>query len=74
MRIVDDELWQAVRARQGDIAEKYANVTEAVREHHKKNRLNGARRIGQLLRELHGQHVWIGRVSIDRQPVSFLTD
>lgn len=43
LRIVDDELWQAVRARQGEIAEKFANVTEAVRTHHKKIRLNGAR-------------------------------
>lgn len=49
LRIVDDELWQAVRARQGEIAEKFANVTEAVRAHHKKNRLNGARRPKSLL-------------------------
>ena len=34
LRIVDDALWHAVSARQGEIAEKYANVTEAVREHH----------------------------------------
>ncbi len=49
LRIVDDELWQAVRARQGEIAEKFANVTEAVRAHHRKNRLNGARRPKSLL-------------------------
>ncbi|WP_265519334.1 recombinase family protein [Nitratireductor luteus] len=49
LRIVDDELWQAVRARQGEIAEKYANVAEAIREHHKKNRLNGVRRPRSLL-------------------------
>ncbi|WP_206614909.1 recombinase zinc beta ribbon domain-containing protein, partial [Paenirhodobacter populi] len=49
LRIVDDELWQAVRARQGVIAEKFANVTEAVRAHHRKNRLNGARRPKSLL-------------------------
>ncbi len=49
LRIVDDELWQSVRARQGEIAEKYANVTEAVRKHHKKNRLNGTRRPKSLL-------------------------
>jgi len=49
LRIVDDELWQSVRARQGVIAEKYANVTEAVRKHHKKNRLNGTRRPKSLL-------------------------
>lgn len=44
LRIIDDELWRAVRERQGEIAETFANVTEAVRAHHKKNRLNGARR------------------------------
>ncbi|PRD40515.1 recombinase family protein [Phyllobacterium phragmitis] len=49
LRIVDDELWQAVRERQGEIAEKFANVTESVRAHHKKNRLNGARRPKSLL-------------------------
>ena len=49
LRIVDDDLWQAVRERQGKIADKYANVTEAVREHHKKNRLNGTRRPRSLL-------------------------
>ncbi|MFV0336574.1 MAG: recombinase zinc beta ribbon domain-containing protein, partial [Tropicimonas sp.] len=49
LRIVDDELWQAVRQRQGQIAAKYANVTEAVRKHHKTNRLNGARRPRSLL-------------------------
>ena len=49
LRIVDDQLWQAVRTRQSEIAEKFANVTEAVRAHHKKNRLNGARRPKSLL-------------------------
>nr|WP_255696926.1 recombinase family protein [Sandaracinobacteroides sayramensis] len=49
LRIVDDELWQSVRVRQGAIAEKFANVTEAVRKHHKKNRLNGTRRPKSLL-------------------------
>ncbi|MEO1986477.1 MAG: recombinase family protein [Martelella sp.] len=49
LRIVDDALWQAVRERQGIIAEKYASVTEAVRKHHKKNRLNGRRRPQSLL-------------------------
>ncbi|PRA84988.1 recombinase family protein [Ochrobactrum sp. MYb29] len=49
LRIVDDELWQSVRARQGEIAEKYINVTEAVQKHHKKNRLNGTRRPKSLL-------------------------
>ncbi|WP_353618446.1 recombinase family protein [Boseongicola sp. H5] len=49
LRIVDDQLWQAVRKRQSKIAEKYANVTDAVRKHHKKNRLNGKRRPQSLL-------------------------
>nr|WP_085503259.1 recombinase family protein [Paracoccus sp. J56] len=49
LRIVDDELWHSVRVRQGEIAEKFANVTEAVRKHHKKNRLNGTRRPRSLL-------------------------
>ena len=49
LRIVDDALWQAVRERQGVIAEKYASVTEAVRKHHKKNQLNGKRRPQSLL-------------------------
>jgi hypothetical protein len=49
LRIVDDELWQSVKTRQGEIAEKYVNVTEAVREHHRSNRLNGVRRPKSLL-------------------------
>ena len=49
LRIVDDALWQAVRARQTEIAEQYANVTEAVREHHERNRLSGTRRPRSLL-------------------------
>ena len=49
LRIVDDKLWQAVKARQSEIADKYVNVTEAVREHHANNRLNGARRPKSLL-------------------------
>ncbi|WP_343316107.1 recombinase family protein [Brucella sp. BE17] len=49
LRIVDDELWHSVRVRQAEIAEKFANVTEAVRKHHKKNRLNGTRRPKSLL-------------------------
>jgi hypothetical protein len=43
LRIIDDELWQAVKARQSEIADKYVNVTEAIREAHS-NRLNGLRR------------------------------
>ncbi|MEW9613862.1 recombinase family protein [Shinella sp. S4-D37] len=49
LRIVGDELWQAVRARRGEIAEKLTKVTGAVRAHQKKNRLNGARRPKSLL-------------------------
>ncbi|WP_319798705.1 recombinase family protein [Nitrobacter sp.] len=49
LRIVDDKLWQAVRKRQGKIAEKFVNVREAVREHHRTNRLNSARRPRSLL-------------------------
>ncbi len=49
LRIVDDELWQVVRERQGEIAEKFVNVTEALRKHHRKNKLNGARRPRTLL-------------------------
>jgi hypothetical protein len=49
LRIVDDKLWQAVRKRQGKIAEKFVNITEAVREHHRTNRLNVARRPRSLL-------------------------
>ncbi len=52
LRIVDDERWQAVRARQGEIAEKFANITEAVRARHEKNRLNGARRPKSLRSKL----------------------
>lgn len=49
LRIVDDELWQAVRTRQDEIAETSAKVAEGVREHHRQNRLNGARRPRSLL-------------------------
>jgi hypothetical protein len=30
--IIDDEFWQAVKTRQSEIADKYVNVTEAIRE------------------------------------------
>lgn len=49
LRIVDDTLWQSVRAQQKEIAIKYANVTSAIRNHHIENRLNGARRAKTLL-------------------------
>lgn len=40
LRIINDEDWQSVKARQREVADKYANVIEAVREAHS-NRLNG---------------------------------
>jgi site-specific DNA recombinase len=43
LRIIDDELWQAVKTRQGEIADTYVNVIEAVRKA-QSNRLNGMRR------------------------------
>ncbi|OCX25984.1 hypothetical protein QU42_36525 (plasmid) [Bradyrhizobium sp. UASWS1016] len=43
LRIIDDELWQAVKARQSEIADKYVNVIETVREA-QSNRLNGLHR------------------------------
>lgn len=51
LRIVDDELWQAVKARQAVTSAKYANVAEGIgiRKHHKKNRLNGTHRPKTLL-------------------------
>ncbi|WP_370627115.1 recombinase family protein [Pseudochrobactrum sp. Wa41.01b-1] len=49
LRIVEDELWQSVRERQGEIAEKFVNVADGVRKHHRKNKLNGARRPRTLL-------------------------
>ena len=49
LRIVDDKLWQAVKERQGEIAEKYVNVIEAVREAHASNKLNGLHRPKSLL-------------------------
>ena len=49
LRIVDDELWQAVKARQAATSAKYANVAEGIRKHHKKNRLNGTHRPKTLL-------------------------
>ena len=49
LRIIDDELWQAVKARQAATSEKYANVAEGIRKHHKKNRLNGTHRPKTLL-------------------------
>ncbi len=45
LRIVDDGLWQAAKARQGEIAVKYANVITATRA----ARLNGTHRPRSLL-------------------------
>ncbi|CAM4049166.1 recombinase family protein [Paracoccus yeei] len=49
LRIVDEDLWQAVKARQADNSARYAKVAEGVRAHHKKNRLNGTHRPKTLL-------------------------
>ncbi len=58
LRIVDDELWQAAKARQGELAVKYANVIAATRAAHS-NRLNGTHRPRSLLSGL------LGRVPIN---------
>ncbi len=47
LRIVDEELWQAAKARQEDIAVQYAGVIEATRAAH--NKLNRTRRPRSLL-------------------------
>jgi site-specific DNA recombinase len=49
LRIIDDELWEAVKARQKEIEEQHAPAIEAVREAHKRNRLRGAQRPRYLL-------------------------
>ena len=48
LRIVDDELWQAAKARQGQIAGKYATTIAATRAAHA-NRLNRTHRPRHLL-------------------------
>ena len=48
LRIVDDELWQAAKLRQNELAEKYANVIAATRAA-QANRLNGTHRPRSLL-------------------------
>jgi len=48
LRIVDDALWQAVKARQGELAVKYAHAITATRAAHA-NRLNGLHRPRSLL-------------------------
>ena len=48
LRIVDDALWQAVKDRQGELADKHATVIAAVREAHA-NRLNDTHRPRHLL-------------------------
>ena len=48
LRIVDDALWQAVKVRQGELAEKHATVIAAVRQA-RANRLNGTHRPRHLL-------------------------
>ena len=47
-RIVDDGLWQAAKARQGEPSEKYTTVIEATRNTHA-NRMNAAHRPRYLL-------------------------
>ncbi len=48
LRIVDDALWQAVKARQGELSTKYASMIAATKAAHA-NRLNGTRRPRSLL-------------------------
>jgi DNA invertase Pin-like site-specific DNA recombinase len=48
LRIVDDDLWQAAKARQGELAMKYANVITATRAA-QANRLNSTHRPRSLL-------------------------
>ena len=48
LRIVDDGLWQAAKARQGKISERYANVIAATRTA-RANRLNSTHRPRHLL-------------------------
>lgn len=48
LRIVDDELWQAAKAWQGELTVKYANVITATRAAHA-NHLNGTHRPRSLL-------------------------
>jgi hypothetical protein len=48
LRIVDDALWQAAKARQGELAIRYADVVTATRIAHAK-RLNGMHRPRSLL-------------------------
>ncbi len=48
LRIVDDDLWKAVKQRQGEITVQYASVIEATQSA-RTNRLNGAHRPRHLL-------------------------
>jgi site-specific DNA recombinase len=49
LRIVDDQLWQAVKARQSEITESHVKLTAAIRAHHQRNRMTRARRPKSLL-------------------------
>lgn len=49
LRIVEDELWHAVRRRQDEISDVYANVTHSIQSYHSNNRLSGMRRPVSLL-------------------------
>jgi site-specific DNA recombinase len=55
LRIIDDMVWQSVKARQSEIIGKYANVIEAVRKA-QSNRLNGMHRPKALFSGL----IWCG--------------
>ena len=49
VRILDDELWQAAKARQGEISKKYATAIAATRAAQAANRLNSTHRPRYLL-------------------------
>ena len=49
LRIIDDDLWQSVKARQKEIEERHAPAIEAARAAHKCNRLRRAQRPRYLL-------------------------
>ncbi|WP_051469492.1 recombinase family protein [Chelativorans sp. J32] len=58
LRIVDDELWRKVKAKQKEISEKHANAIAAVREHHRTNPLSALQRAKSLLSGLVYCGVW----------------
>ncbi|WP_327195000.1 recombinase family protein [Sphingomonas sp. LH128] len=48
LRIIDDELWQSVRTKHEEIAEKFVNITAAIQSN-QQNLLNGGRRPRTML-------------------------